>query len=103
MAVRSGYEAKRSSSASERDFHSRRLVGIVWCVIESTAFDVVSYATSRPGGAPTVDMMEAPILREQREIRRRALEIVVIHFYEQHIGGRLHQPHHDFRDDATLT
>src|SRR5262249_1538881 len=48
-------------------------------------------------------MMEAPILREQREVSRRALEVVVVHFYEQHVCGRSHQPHHHFRDDAALT
>ena len=47
--------------------------------------------------------MEAAILGQQREIGRRALEVIVVHFYEQHIGGRSHQPHHDFRDDAALT
>ena len=80
-----------------------RLVGIVWCVIEGAPFDVVSDAIGRPGGATTVEMMEASILREQREIGGRALEVVVVHFYEQHICGRSHQPHHDFRDDAALT
>src|SRR5262245_8878236 len=48
-------------------------------------------------------MMKAPILRKQREIGGRALEVVVVHFYEQHMCGRSHQPHHDFRDDAALT
>src|SRR5262245_59782869 len=48
-------------------------------------------------------MMEAPILREKREIGGRALEVVVVHFYEQHMCGRSHQPYHDFRDDAALT
>jgi hypothetical protein len=51
-----------------------------------------------PAGA----FLSAPILREQREIGGRALEVVVVHFYEQHMCGRSHQPHHDFRDDAAL-
>src|SRR4029453_9950201 len=55
------------------------------------------------GGTATVEMMETPILRKQREIGGRALEVVVVHFYEQHMCGRSHQPHHDFRDDAALT
>src|SRR5262249_33997299 len=89
-----------------RELESRgqlRLVGIVWCVIEGTAFDVVSHASRRSAGAAAVQVMEPSILGEQSEVRRRALEVVVVHFYEQHIRGRVHQPHHDFRDDAALT
>src|SRR5215813_7527689 len=89
-----------------RELESRgqlRLVGIVWCVIEGTAFDVVSHAAGRSAGAAAVQVMEPSILGKQREIRRRALEVVIVHFYEQHIRGRVHQPHHDFGDDAALT
>ena len=71
------------SSGLFRELEARgqlRLVGIVGCVIEGAPFDVVSDATGRPGGATTVEMMEAPILREQREIGGRALEVVVVLF-----------------------
>src|SRR4030095_14015495 len=80
-----------------------RLVGLAWWVIERAPVDVLSDATGRPGCATTVEMMKAPILRKQREIGGGALEVVVVHFYEQYMRGRSHQPHHDFRDDAALT
>src|SRR5262249_12488216 len=48
-------------------------------------------------------MMEAPILREKRELGGRALKVAAGHFHEQQVCGRSHQPHHDSRDDAALT
>ena len=69
----------------------------------ATTFDVIPDAAGRPAGAAAVEVMEATVLGQQREVGRRALEVVVVHFYEQHIGGRGRQPHDDFRDDAALT
>src|SRR5262249_7587203 len=65
-------------------------------------FDVVSDVTGWSAGSAAVEVMEASIFGEQREIGGRALEVVVVHFYEQHIRGSSHEAHHDFRDDAAL-
>ena len=86
--------------SSSRQF---RLVRSIGRVIEGTAFDVVPDAAGRPAGAAAIEVVEAAVLGQQREIGGRALEVIVVHFYEQHIGGCSHQPHHDFRDDAALT